>query len=76
MLSPPERQADSTYIQVLERIAEKEGEDSLELPPLRNTIDPEALDNLFQSSLDDGEVVFSYHGYQVTVTADGQITIE
>jgi hypothetical protein len=44
--------------------------------PLYRVIDPDALDSLFNGdSKMDGVVKFSYCGYDVTVTADGDVTL-
>ena len=60
-------------------VAERKGELVTELPPLYDIVDPEALDDLFAPSRgsrrDEGIVVFWYQGYEVTVRADGTISI-
>lgn len=64
---------------VIEAIAEAAGVEPLELPPLYEFIDPEALDNLFQQhdSATDPEamLVFSINKWNVFVRADGRIRI-
>ena len=63
---------------VVEAVAEEMGTDPKHLPEtLYEVIDPDALDALFggQNS-SDGVVIFSYCGYDVTVTADGDVTLE
>lgn len=60
--------------QLLTQIAEKRETDVVDLPPLYNTIDPEKLDAVVQS-LDDGQASFTYAGFDVTVTSEGEITI-
>lgn len=66
---------------VVETVADAEGIDPLALPPLYNTVDPDALDTLFQpqfrtaSEPPVGEVRFSYHGYTVRVTAAGRVDL-
>ncbi len=49
-----------------------------ELPErLLDVIDPDSLDSLFASGNPaDGTVTFTYCGYSVTVTADGDVTLE
>jgi hypothetical protein len=65
---------------VLEALEEVTGTDRLELPPLYETIDTDALDRLFASlsGADDVEPAtfqFTYAGHRVTVTADGDVTV-
>lgn len=63
---------------VVEAVADAEDADPLDLPPLFGVIDPDALDSLFSSRLGTspvGEVSFSYGGYDVTVAADGRVTL-
>lgn len=68
-------------LEVLERIAELEGTDPIELtPPLYAAVDPDALDSLFHSATADesnpsGRVSFSYCGYDVTVRSDGEVSV-
>ncbi|WP_252699659.1 HalOD1 output domain-containing protein [Natronosalvus vescus] len=71
----------STSQSVVEAVAEAEGVDPLELsPPLYDVIDPDALDQVFaptsMESRMEGEVTFSYNGYEVTVCGDGYVTVE
>lgn len=49
-----------------------------DLPPLYETIDPDAIDATLDSLAGDshaGSVEFTYAGYRVTLTADGEGTI-
>lgn len=66
---------------VVEAVAEAEGVDPLELtPPLFEVIDPDALDQVFAPTPTDGrmegQVTFSYKGYNVTVHGDGYVSVE
>lgn len=45
-----------------------------ELPPLYWSIDPDALDALV-GSMEDGAVEFEYADHEVTVVADGSVTV-
>lgn len=63
-------------------VAENKGVDPTELPPLRDAIDPDALDALFDSEADDTrrsqpeyELRFSYAGRDVHIH-DGDITVD
>jgi hypothetical protein len=59
---------------VTETVAAREGRSPAELSePLYAAIDPDALDSLFQNS--SGQVVFTYHGYEVTVTSGGDVSV-
>lgn len=54
------------------------GVDPLELPPLLDAVDPEALDQLFARTNDAvrrGSIEFPYAGYTVTVEAGSETTI-
>ncbi|WP_144797540.1 HalOD1 output domain-containing protein [Halorubrum depositum] len=61
--------------EIVGRIADRESKDEAELPPIGSTVDCDALVCLIES-MDSGEVIFHYEGYQVTVTADSEIAIE
>ena len=69
-------------LRVVERIADVDGVDPIELePPLQEIIDTDALDRLFKSTGDEistrrGSVSFHYHGYDVTVRADHRVVLE
>lgn len=64
---------DETTSELTERVVTavtaKTGQDPLELPPLYEAIDPEALDTACET-LDSGEVTFRYANHHITVRAD------
>lgn len=65
---------------VIAAVADAEQADPLDLTPLYQAIDPDALDSLFKSVAGEGtravdEISFEYHGYDVTVAADGDIQL-
>lgn len=64
----------SATVSVVRAVAEVEDETPEALPVLWETIDPEALDNMFEDVESDGQsnvrVSFDYCGYIVTVTED------
>ncbi|MFC7156282.1 HalOD1 output domain-containing protein [Halomarina halobia] len=61
---------------LIERIAELEGVDPLELdPPLNDVIDADALDELCAVSPCDLVVSFEYRGYAVRVRGDGTFDV-
>lgn len=62
-------------------VAEAEGVDPWGLPPLYDAVDPDALHSLINSRRQIGdqsslEVTFGYHGYEVTVTGDGDVELD
>ena len=59
---------------VVQAAATARSTDPLELPPLYDAIDPDALGTIVDG-MADGEVVFSYGGCEITVTADGAVSV-
>lgn len=53
-------------------VAEQTNTDPLELPPLYESIDPEAIDALF-TTLEDGYIEFQYAGQVVRYDGDGAV---
>lgn len=51
------------------------GVDPLEIPPLGESLNPIALDSLFEDDSFTGNMTFQYEAYEITVTSDGDITI-
>lgn len=74
-------QTDHLSQTIVRAVAEAESTDPTELTPLYTAIDPDALEALFRSPLPgpggrvDGEIRFSYHGYEVRVTAGGEVDL-
>lgn len=62
----------STAEAVISLVSETDDRDALELPPLYDAVDPEALDRLCESA-DDSElrISFEYAGYSVLVEGSG-----
>ncbi|NUB93465.1 hypothetical protein HT576_20925 [Haloterrigena sp. SYSU A121-1] len=60
----------SIAIEIIDGVAEMEEQDPLDLPPLYDTVDPDSLDRLAESS----KVQFEYIGYNITIDS-GTITI-
>jgi hypothetical protein len=60
--------------QVVEQVARATGTDPLELPPLYDSIDPDALDSLARGP-GDVEVSFEYAGQEVCVESGGAIRV-
>lgn len=80
MIEQATERSSSPSVAVVERVAALDDVDPTELEPLFETIDPEALDGLVESTTDSEEsglqVRFEYQGYEVTVTADGEVHTE
>lgn len=53
-------------------VAEQTNTDPLELPPLYDTIDPDALDALL-TTLEGGNIEFQYAGHAVRLESDGDV---
>ncbi|WP_049941582.1 HalOD1 output domain-containing protein [Haloterrigena turkmenica] len=75
-----EPSSETPSLEIIERVASLEETDPLALPPLYDTIDPDALDSLVQSSAADGArtestIRFTYCGYDVRVGADGGVVV-
>lgn len=60
---------------VIDAVAETTERDPTELPPLYDTLDPDALDALLRTGFD-GTVSFTFAGCSVTVGDDGEIRVE
>lgn len=65
----------SPTVAVIHAIEEIEETESTALPPLYESIDPDALDQICRS-LESGHVSFTYSGYKVTVDEAMEVTIE
>ncbi|QLH79092.1 hypothetical protein HZS55_18115 [Halosimplex rubrum] len=69
----------TTVLSVLETVAAAERVDPVDLPPLSETLDPEALNRLFEPLAGDrvpATVEFEYCGYEVRVDGSGAVTAE
>lgn len=60
---------------VIQHVAETNGRDPLELPILQDAIDPDALET-FIDEIQAGHVSFTYADEEITITTDGEGTIE
>ncbi|QSW98174.1 HalOD1 output domain-containing protein [Haloterrigena alkaliphila] len=61
----------SPALEIVYRVAEMEERDPLDLPPIYDSVDPEALDDLAESN----EIQFEYVGHKITVDS-GTIRID
>jgi len=62
---------------VLRGVATLSETDATEMEPLFETVDPDALDRLVESFPADQQwnMVFSYHGYDVSIEASGRVEL-
>ena len=67
-------------VTVATAVASVTGRDVTELEPLHYTVNTDALERLFEPRPNglrsDGTVTFDYQGCTVTITADGEISVE
>lgn len=68
------REGPTVSERVVQKVATASGTDALELPPLWDAIEPDALNKLVEE-MADGEVSFAYAGYEVTVTSDETVDL-
>lgn len=63
---------------VLSAVAEREGVEREDLPPLQDSVDVDSLEHVLNELTDEvpGEVSFEYCGYTVSIRADGTIVID
>ncbi|WP_169302398.1 HalOD1 output domain-containing protein [Halorientalis salina] len=71
---PPD---DPVSTKIVRQVAAETGRDVLNLSPLQETIDPDALDAVVESSTPDTTlgIRFTYEGYIVTVDGSGTVTL-
>lgn len=72
---------ESTSERVVRTVAVYSNRSALDLPPLSDVIDPDALDALFAAPAGghprpDGTVEFDYAGYRVTLSSDRSVSLE
>lgn len=68
---------DAISRRVIDAVAETKGVDALDLDPLYDTIDPDALDVLFgdDASRSSTELRFEFEGCEVLIEGDGEVSI-
>lgn len=68
---------ESVSIEIVQRVATATGRDESELPPLYESVNPEALDSLVDSlSAPSVSITFTYLDFTVTVTGTGTVQLE
>lgn len=68
------RTSGSVTERVVNEVANATDRDALELPPLYDAVDPDALD-AFVAGMQDGLTTFTYADRSVTVFADGSVEV-
>lgn len=65
---------ENVVYRILAAVSERDRSDPLDLPPLCEAVDPDALERIAQS---DGvrEIAFTYHGYRVILDGDGEVRV-
>ena len=68
---------DDRIVSIVEEVSHREGVGPADLPPLYHSIDPEAFSELTDSmqSSSGGSVEFTYCGYDIFVSAAGDVTV-
>lgn len=61
---------------IISEVADEEGVDPLELEPLYTSVDPDALQTLYQPPNDVTRVEFEYAGYEVIIQGENQVHLE
>ncbi|WP_232702309.1 HalOD1 output domain-containing protein [Halobacterium wangiae] len=77
----PAAEPDLITQKIVHAVADELRVDPVDLDPLYDVVDPDALNSLFHSrprvnSLGTGAVRFTYQGFEVHVTAGGDVSLE
>lgn len=75
MSNPIPAENESLSSKVVTEVATAKGVSPIDAPPLYDTIDPEALDTLFDGVSRTGHVSFSYNGCDVSVKSTGEVQV-
>jgi len=59
---------------VIQRVSEATNRTELEVPPLYDAVDPDALEQLVEST-SNARFTFQYAGCEVTVESDGEVQV-
>ncbi|WP_336021534.1 HalOD1 output domain-containing protein [Halobellus salinisoli] len=59
---------------VIERVAIATESDEIDLPPLFDAIDPDALETVVET-MSSGEITFAYADRDITVGSDGSVSV-
>ncbi|WP_340674443.1 HalOD1 output domain-containing protein [Natrinema zhouii] len=65
--------------QIISEVATRKGTDPIELPPLFEAVDPDALEAIFapteQGGKRVGQIQFPYAGYEITVEFENELVV-
>ncbi|RBI63912.1 hypothetical protein DMJ13_05230 [halophilic archaeon] len=61
---------------VVQTVAERNDASVTELPPLYDSVDPDALNALVRRGGDDLRITFRFAGRQIVVDGDGTVTVD
>lgn len=68
---------DRLAVAITDAVADGEGCDPVELAPLYQTVDPEALDKVFAGRpRSDGKIAFEYSGYGIVIDDHGLVVVD
>jgi hypothetical protein len=67
---------DELVVDIVERVAEVEGVDVLELPPLSDVLDADLLEQLLDTAKTTVSVGFEYRGHTIVVCGEGEIELK
>ncbi|MDS0477037.1 HalOD1 output domain-containing protein [Natrinema sp. 1APR25-10V2] len=71
---PPSTEPMTVLHRIISAVADETGEPPTHLPPLHDTIDPDALERLVASAdTEQLQLSFTYAGYRISVYEDGTI---
>lgn len=69
------RDTENVAIRIVSRVAEEEGVDPMDLPPIYGVIDTEALEKLTREPSVVGPIRFGYNGWTVEVESGGNVSL-
>lgn len=70
----PEAGSESTT-ELVRAIADAAGDEPTSMEPLYRTIDPDLIELFLERRPDGGTLEFTFHGFDVTIGADGEILL-
>lgn len=63
--------------EIVSKVGSREGVEPIELEPIQNAFDTDALNQLVNSA-NDGRLIigFPFHGYHITIDGNGSVSVE
>lgn len=70
--------SDTTLVDIVTHVADRERVSTADLPPLYDSVDPDALEQLLSRSGSNSgvSVSFTYYGYHITTHGDDRIYVD